>query len=263
MGPFDWTHNGQPIADQDGQPILAGRVRRRLKLPACEDCNETLNTRFEQPAKQVLRALFAADGALQLSARDATVVGLWFAKTLLLGARPEAWYELPAIDAEAKKIRLAAEQMPPSRYYDWLTNGDAPPAGLSVWLHRTDPTEPGPPRYQVPLPRLTADGTTIEFVAFSVALHGLCVTVVVHPGWAIEHPLEVTGQAVRLLPEPQGAVDVAAMPTLGVRTVQWLRCQVELKPGVLGTVDLPPLRATRDPMALIVEALPYAKSWGA
>lgn len=260
-GPFAWTHKGQPIENRDGVQIPAGAVRKRVKLPACVDCNQALGDRFEQPTKEILRALFAADGALVLVAGDAGLVGEWFAKTLLLLTHPRARYEHPAIDAKA--IRLEAEEMPPAPYYDWLTSSAPPPDGLSVWLHRSDPADLGERLHRVPLPRVTADGTTTDFLQLAVAMHGLCFTVVVHPGWRIEHPLEATGEAVRVLPSPlPGDIDLTPLPALGIRTIAWRRCNVTLKPGVLGSAELPPLRASEELFGLLPEVWPrFASHW--
>lgn len=62
-----------------------------------------------------------------------------------------------------------------------------------------------------------------------------------------------------MLPAPTDDVDLTALPVLGLRTVHWRRCHIELKPGVLDTTKLPPLRASVDPMALIAEVLPFTK----
>lgn len=258
-GPFAWSHNGQPITNREGVQLPAEAVRVRLMLPVCADCNQALANRFEQPTKEALRALFAANGALRLSAAAAGLVGEWFAKTLLLSIHPRVRWAHPAINEKA--IRLELDEVPPAPFCDWLTSSASSPAGLSVWLHRTDPADAGAAVHQVALPRVNADGFTTSFIESSVALHGLCATVVVHPGWAINHPLEAAGLAVRVLLAPVDGVDLTVLPTLGLRTLRWLRCDIDLKPGVLGTQTLPPLRASEDPMAVSTEVWPYVEDW--
>ena len=105
-GAFAWTHNGAPICDRAGSPIIAGQVRRRLKLPVCTVCNGLLEQRFESPTKDVLRRLFSLEGNVSLASGDAGRVGEWFAKTLMLSAHPEAYYDHSAITATA--IRLTS-----------------------------------------------------------------------------------------------------------------------------------------------------------
>jgi hypothetical protein len=259
-GPFAWTHNGEPIRDRRGTPIAAGAVRMRTMLPVCGSCNGLLEQRFESPTKAVLRKMFAAEGNVSLTVDDAGRIGQWFAKTLLLQVHPRIHYAHPAVDEQA--VRLAADEVPPGQYYEWLISSAPPPAGLSVWVHRADPGQRGRPLHRVPLPRVTADGATVDFVEFAVTLHGVCATVVVHPGWRIEHPLEAAGQAVRLLPAPVADVDLALLPVLGHNAVSWTRCNIELKSGVLNSSALPPLRASRDIFGFLPEVWPLATHWG-
>ena len=194
-----------------------------------------------------------------LTAEEAARVGQWFAKTMLLSAHPDARYEHPAVDRVA--IRLRAGEMPPAEFYDWLITGDPPPEGLSVWSHRSDPMRTENPLHRMPLPCVTADGQTTEFLALTVSLHGLCVEVVVHPGWPIVHPLVETSQAVRLTPPPGTSVDLSALPVLAHNVVRWTRVQLTLVDGALGSPDLPPLRASNEPARLLPEVLPFTTHW--
>ena len=91
-GPYPWTQNGEPVRDRQGRPIaLAEHVR--ILLPVCDSCNSELNRRFEEPARAALRRLFSARGEVTLSSDELGPVALWFLKTLLLHARPEARYQ--------------------------------------------------------------------------------------------------------------------------------------------------------------------------
>lgn len=228
-----------------------------MLLPVCRPCNAELDRRFEKPAKDALRRLFAARGDLRLTAAEARTVGLWLAKTLLLTAHPSTRYGDQAIDRHA--LRWDPDESPPQWYYRWLVTGEEPPEGLSLWLHRTDEAaeDPGTPEHTVPLPTVTADGEVVDFVCFQQSFHGVHITLVIHPGWPVIHPLEEDGRAVRLLPAV-GAQDLAALPVLPRRTVRWIRCRVALRDGVLGSQDLPPLGASS--LALPVVLGPHVLS---
>jgi hypothetical protein len=242
-----WKFNDEPITDRHGRPL--GFIDRiRVQLPVCVDCNSILEKRFETPAKETLRRVFAADGAASLTADEAARVGAWFTKTLLLLVHPQIRYAHPRIGDHA--VRLDATEMPPDAIYDWLVTGDPPPAGLSLWVHRADLGHQEPSKFEMPLPVVTADGITVRYLAFEVCTHGLSATLIVHPGWPIEHPLEAADEAVRLTPAPTGPVVLSDMPRLWPRTVRWLQAQhFYMKPGMLGTQQLPPLQASGMPFA--------------
>ena len=259
-GPYPWTLNGQPIVDRHGTPIaLPDRVR--IQLPMCDLCNGILNRRFEEPAKHALRRLFSARGLTQLHPEEIKPVALWFLKTWLLHAHPESTYSHPRIDEHA--IKWDPNEVPHG-YYDWLINGEPPPAGISLWMFRADEEEPRPPAgYRVALPTVDADGKRIEFVCFQLTFHGLQVTLVVHPGWEIRHPLEAENAVVRLWPNPPTAgVDLARLPALPGNTVSWVRCRVTLKPGVLGSPLLPPLEHASNPFLIPDGVMPFTHGWG-
>ena len=261
-GPYPWTINGKPILDWRGRPI-APTERVRVQLPTCSHDNATMNRRFEVPAKETLRRLFASRGAIALAPDELRPVALWFLKTLLLLARPEAQYQHPKIDPYA--IRWDTDEVPHG-YYEWLIDGQAPPPGVSLWMFRADerrddrPT----PTYRVPLPTVDADGSRIDFVCFQMTFHGVQVTLVVHPGWDIRHPLENDNAAVRLWPgPPSSGVNLAALPVLPSNAVSWFRCRVTLRSGVLGNTQLPPLGHTPNLLAYLPTMAPFIESWGA
>jgi hypothetical protein len=91
--------------------------------------------------------------------------------------------------------------------------------------------------------------------------HGLHMTLVVHPGWDIAHPLEHDGRAVRLWP-PSGAIDLTVLPSLPRRTIAWVRCRVVLRDGVMGLSMLPPLGPSTLPFGVVPELTPYVSAWG-
>ncbi len=261
-GPLPWTKSGEPIRDREGRPVVL-QERVRVQLPVCERCNGEMDRRFEKPAKEVLRRLFHARGAVDLDGGELESVALWLLKTLLLLARPEVRYSAHRVNDAA--VRWTTKELPNKRFYDWLIDGSAAPEGLSVWLFRTDEARDDlpPPEYRMPLPDVRADGSTTEFVSLQLTFHGISVTVVVHPGWAILHPLEEDGRALRLWPDPppQGG-NLEALPILPPNTVTWMRCRVHLKPGVLWTPQLPPLTYAMNPFLAPQEWWRFAESWG-
>ena len=255
-GPFPWTRNGEAITNRHGEPIGPGERRMRVLLDLCRECNGTLDSRFEAPAREPLRRLFVAAGETTLTADEAGAVGAWFAKTLLLLGHPHSRYANPRVDLDV--VRFADDEIPGQPFYDWLVTGQPPPSGLSVWLHRADLTSTKRPAYTVPLPHVTANGKVYAFTQLEVGLHGLSVTLVVHPGWPILHPLVADGEAVQLLPGSVVGVDVSALPVLWPKLIKWTRSRVELPPGVLGTDSLPPLPKAPD---VVFAVLPVATSW--
>lgn len=261
-GPFPWTRNGESIRDRQGQPV-ALKDRVRIQLPVCRECNGELNWRFEKPAKDALRLLVDARGRVVLGPDDLESVALWFLKTLLLHSRPEVRYSAPKVSEAA--LKWTAEELPGRHFYDWMINGDAPPEGLSLWMFRADEGQDDlpSPAFTIPIPTVTSDGTITEFVCFQVTFHGLNVTLVVHPGWSIRHPLEDDGRALRLWPDPprEGA-DVASLPVLPRTIIAWRRCRVVLKPGLLGTGQLPALTHSADLFGTQPNVWSFAESWG-
>lgn len=258
--PYRWSRNGEPIRDRSGLPIER-TIRTRVLLPVGQRCNSILERRFETPCKEVIRRLFAARGEVSLDADGAAAAGLWLAKTLLLLNHPDAYYADPII--ESNSLRWTGEDTPPGAFFRWLVDGSPPPDGLSLWVHRTDEgyEERRTAEYRLPLPRLTADGTTISFVTNDLSWHGLNTTLVVHPGWPIDHPLERDGRAVRLLPST-GPVDMAALPVIYRRAVAWTRCRVTLRDGSVGSPGLPPISESYFPFAALPELVPYVLMWG-
>lgn len=258
--PFAWSTSGEQLTDRSGSPIA--RVERvRILLPACVPCNAALDRRFEKQSKEVVRRLIAHRGDVCLDERESAAVGQWFAKTLLLHAHPAAKYSDPVVDPHA--LRWDDDECPQPEFYSWLVDGSEPREGISVWMFRTDEADDdGAPEFRVPLPTVTADGRTIDFVCFQMSFHGVNATLVVHPGWRIEHPLEREGRAVRLFPA-SGPLDLSTLPIVARRAVSWVRCRVELADGALGSAGLPPLTHSPNFLVVLTEAIPLVRSWGA
>jgi hypothetical protein len=138
-GAFDWTYNGQPIKNSEGNQVLAKRQRVRVKLKVCKACNDELATRFEGTTKNILRELFATGGGVCLESQEARLVGEWFAKTMLLLAHPDRYHDNPVITRNS--VRLPDDEVPGQHFYEWLINGQSPPGGL------VDLAAPGRPHF--------------------------------------------------------------------------------------------------------------------
>jgi len=221
----------------------------------CTSCNGLLNRRFEQPAKPLVRRLFGGPPLPRLTGTELAAVAAWLLKTWILLPHPEVFHAHPLIDRAHLPMKWPSPAEP--EYYRWLITGDSPPAGLSLWLHRTGDLEgpaPGGDRRLV-LPTVHESGRSIRFESHEVTLHGLTVTLAVHPGWPIDHPLELEGRAVRLWPDPPDGFDFEALPPVRrSEGVAWSRgLQVELRPGALGSGLLPPLTLGPTPALTLIE----------
>jgi hypothetical protein len=163
-----------------------------VNVPCCVPCNGKLERRYEGPAKTLIREIFAKDGAVELTAEEARVVGLWFLKTWLLLAHPEARHSEPA-------VAPSAWGSAPEALYSWMTDLE-PPSGVSVWMQRVSSSAPRQERVHLWLPTVHADGQVVEFQQKTVRVMGVEATVVYHPNWRVVHPLVEIGAAVQLWP---------------------------------------------------------------
>ncbi|MCR2799487.1 hypothetical protein QNO21_10150 [Microbacterium sp. zg-Y818] len=245
---FGWSSNGEALLNRDHEPLHLPE-RQRLLVPACADCNANLNTRFEQPAKEVVRRLAPNTWTGAAKANEWAAVGMWFAKILLLATHPLALHQHPEIN----KHRIIGDWE--TEDFAWLIGGTPPPPGLSLWAFRAD-REKGAPAARVFLPKVVQldDGSTTRFPMTMITLEGICLTLVSHPGWDIEHPLVAGGAAWELLHSAHKG-DLADLPLLPFNAVTWRRPNtVVLADGLRLDGTLPPLGAITDspvPGALI------------
>ncbi len=232
-----WSQNEVPITDREGAQIHPAR-RMRVLIPACESCNAELNRRFEVPAKPIIKRLAAKGWAGPATAEEWHIVGLWFAKILLLLGNPRARYEHPHVNEKA--IRFEAGEPDIS----WLINQSPPPEGLSLWVFNAS-RNLDDRLFRVAVPRAvrTADGGTVPFHFMMVTLEGLSVTLLSHAGWPVEHPLVERGQAWELLHTPPSG-DLSLLPRLSYQAVFWRAFTATLAEGAQLGGDLPPLRAS-------------------
>jgi hypothetical protein len=105
----------------------------------------------------------------------------------------------------------------------------------------------------IPLPTVIADGRTIQFRAKRAGVLFLDVSLVYHPGWEIEHPLEAAGRALRLWPRSADAeADFASLPPVHSKVMGWLKGPtLYFLPGALRSANLPSLSPSFDPMGLL------------
>lgn len=237
---------GQPELSRDGSKWTQANFPR-VKLPCCDGCNNKLNKRFEQPVKEIIHRLFG-DGSTDLTSNEMCRAGLWLLKTCLLLVHPEArqnarnWIPLPRWNLTTI----------PSDIYSWMVNNQPPPVGLSVWISHVRDPEPGEfPSQQVQLPTVVADGGSTQFQGNRCAILFLGIDLVYHPGWAIEHPLEADGWAVRMWPcSGSSTVNIAGLPAVSRRAIAWATpgAEVHFAPGMYDEVNLPPLTVGMNPM---------------
>lgn len=237
---FAWSSNGEALLNRDDEPLHFPE-RQRLLVPACRSCNATLDTRFEKPAKDIVRRLAPNSWIGEAEAQEWAFVGLWFAKILLLATHPLALHQHPEIN----KHRIIGEWE--AEDFTWLIDGSPAPDGLSLWAFRAE-QEKGTPTARVVLPKVVQldDGSTTRFPMTMITLEGICLTLVYHPGWAIEHPLVAEGAAWELLHgAPKG--DLADLPLLPLNAITWRRpSTVVLADGLRLDGTLPPLGAMTD-----------------
>jgi hypothetical protein len=58
-------------------------IRSTILSPVCEPCQQLLNTQFEQPAKELLKALFGSSSMI-LTTEQQVILSRWLVKTALL-----------------------------------------------------------------------------------------------------------------------------------------------------------------------------------
>lgn len=234
-----WRANGELIRRRDGSPIHPLR-RQRVLLPVCRDCNQTLNVRFEEPARAPLTRLFESAWSAAATHSEWESVGRWFAKTLSLLGDPRARYDEVLIHEKATRFGWGHPD------YGWLHDEDGvSPDGLSLYVFRTADRRRGQPRYRMPVPARVVqdDGYVKDFHLLIHVEDGICATLVNHPGWAVEHPLVASGAAWELLHgAPADGTALDALPVLPWNAVVWTGGEAALKPGLRLGAALPPLR---------------------
>lgn len=213
---FAWSSNGQALLNRIDEPLHFDE-RQRLLVPACRPCNAILDTRFEKPAKDVVRRLAPNSWTGVAETQEWAAMGLWFAKILLLATHPLAHHQHPEIN----KHQIVGDWA--TKDYAWLIDGTPPPADLSLWAFRAEQKK-GTSTAQVMLPKVVQldDGNIARFPMTMITLDGICLTLVYHPGWPIDHPLVANGSAWELLHNPLKG-NLADLPLMPFNSINWYR----------------------------------------
>ena len=242
-GPYSRLISGQPEVKRDGSTVRTQTSAERVKLPCCIECNGTMNRRFEQSAKAIVREVIEVDGYLTLPTDEAETLGRWLVKTWLLLAHPAARSSMPEPSPQRWNLHEVPDDL-----YTWLISDEPPPLGLSLWIAREDPDFPQPIESRgLPLPVVKVGNRTTAFQAFRCSIRFLDITLAYHPGWEIAHPLESERRALRLWPPVPTAMDLGSLPPVAVRDTVWVEGPtLEFAPGSYGEITLPPISAGGD-----------------
>lgn len=214
LGPFTTDHAGVPYTKRDQVTPVTSDALYGAHVPACEDCNATLDTTIEKPAKPVVRRLLEhgdSSDTLVLSAGECAALARWLLKVGLLSAHPTAHHDHPGLQRDQDLPRLPTVR---AEWLEWMRTGCEPPGGFSVFIKRRSLRgEDGAPvvKQHIVLPRLVVDGEDRNFISRSFGFKGVDVTIVWHPGWPITHAQVDAGRAARLWPDPDD-VDFGALP---------------------------------------------------
>lgn len=212
---------GEPDAGPQTSIALPG-----VHVPACVACNGAMNTRLEEPAKEVVRSLLTQSDSsddLFVSADESTTLARWLVKVGILAAHPARRFDLPAMNADPNVPMFTSVR---SEWLSWMTTGAPLPAGFSVYISRRklDGSEmvPEPENQQrIPLPDVIVDGDRLDYMQRAFGFYGVNVTIVWHPGWPIDQPQVSKGRAVQLWPKPS-PFNFGSLPQVSPRELQFV-----------------------------------------
>lgn len=235
---YTLERNGHPELKRDQVTPRTHDAFPRVTLPVGKRCNKTLNQRFEEPAKPLVRRVLNARSNVTLAPAEAIVFALWTLKTWLLLAHPQGRQAPSRLIHTHWDLDLVDHDL-----YGWMVSGEPPPDVVSAWITRASMTEgEGTPR-RIALPTIQADGKTIKFQALLFTLESIEVNLVYHPHWPIDFPLEHEERAARLWPrDSTSSLDLAALPLVSGNDTNWLvGPRLTFEPGTYGSVQLEPL----------------------
>lgn len=238
-GPYHSEINGKAVLKRDGRRREYSSLPT-VQTPCCELCNRELNRRFEQHPKTVIRKVMDTCGMVVLSPEESNLFGLWWLKTMLLLSHENTVDSAVAVSPERWDLKLVPDDL-----YTWMVTGAAPPGGLSVWVSRrsdtTVPTTCDPPIMY--LPTVIADGWKARFMMKRACLRFCEVTLVYHPGWPFEHPLEATHETVRVWPSSANGLDLKALGETNPWPTAWVPGPtLRFADHAYGSVPLPSLQ---------------------
>ncbi|MCT2587560.1 hypothetical protein [Actinophytocola gossypii] len=217
-GPYHSEINGKAVLKRDGHRRGYASIPT-VQTPCCEPCNRELNRRFEQHPKPIIRKVIDTLGMVVLTPEEAGLFGLWWLKTMLLLSHEETVDSAVGVSPERWDLRQVPDDL-----YSWMVTGESPPGGLSVWFaRRSDTAVPAisdPPVMFLPI--VIADGRETRFMMKRACLKFCEVTLVYHPGWPIEHPLEATSETVRIWPTSEEGLDLSALRGTNPWPTMWV-----------------------------------------
>lgn len=230
-GPYVFEVNGGAVMNEDGTAEISQNNRPYFQLNCCEECNDVLNRRFEQPCiKAVQEAFSGAD----LTDGDAELASFWLLKTLLLMAHPsrkDGW--------NINEIAWNDHSIDPE-LYEWMTSGALPPSDLSLFIHRFSSSNQGTATMTMKLPRLMWSESQKHSQGALIGLKNWGFTLVHHPGWKFEHPLESDPTVEQIWP-PQGATNLSKIPTRNDWPLEFQEESILLSGQPSPGLNLPPL----------------------
>jgi hypothetical protein len=259
-GPFEASKAGVAYTARDSPTPLKSGGLPGVHVPMCESCNTILNTRFEEPAKPVVRQLIPLEANHiwpKLSAPEVQALALWLLKVGLLTAHPAAVHDLPQVNNDSSFPRLDPFL---SEWTSWMSTGSLPPGGFSVYVTRravTEDVELGRLRRQVQLPKILVDGRDIRLVQRSFGFRGLNVTIVWHPGWDIKNAQVDEGRAVRLWPQP-AETDFALLPEVNPREFEFVDAsivEIRMTPTAFDIIARTPLNHETNALDLMIASI--------
>jgi hypothetical protein len=253
QGPFTSAHGGETYMTRNGTPQRSSALPG-VHVPMCDACNAALNTHLEVPAKPIVRKLLThGDSSEDLCVSDAESAALagWLLKVGVLSAHPTRRHDLPAMDSDGDVPMLSVVQ---PEWLSWMTTGNAPPDGFSVYLTRRelngDPPLNASDREWIVLPRIIVDDRDLGFMQRSFGFKGVNLTIVWHPEWPIDHPQVAAGRAVQLWPAPQ-AFNFGDLPRVNpdeLRFVDGSIGEVVMDAAVFEERTRTPLSVTTNPI---------------
>lgn len=205
--PVTWANTNKPIG-----------LKKFFKtcIPCCPDCNSKLNNRFEQAMANI--GYDSVTAVRSFTPAEATVLGIWWLKTLLLLVHPEAT-ELQNT-GESTGAGVISWPQQSQDLYNWMRLGSQPPQGLSVYAYRIDPSAQEVQKPNFPIPDVTADNGSFPSYVSLFGLEHLRFIVSYHPGWELDLPSVQAGTLAQLWPV-QGALDLSALIPVPEEPIQF------------------------------------------
>ncbi|MEV4900101.1 hypothetical protein AB0K08_02015 [Citricoccus sp. NPDC055426] len=189
--------------------------------PMCSECNGKLNTKIEEPAKDVIRRLRDSKLQTTLTPSEAGDVARWVLKVCLLGAHPDSNHDSQhsLYDVPNQKFDCVDES-----WFAWLRNQSDPPQAFSVFISRVDRTpeiETDGRETEVSLPWLNIGEHTIRHFVKSFEIESVRFDAIWHPQWEFKYSLLETRESVQIWPKPR-AIDLSTLKSIKGNAVRFI-----------------------------------------